>query len=975
MTSQQVIDKIFKDPSVKYDLTEFEGLGKPIHAMLNIHSKNGTGKLTGKKIYFIKPIAPFYSAKEEIQVYSEDGKSNPEEIVRQLWVYKLINYYNYKIEQIVCEIPVQFGVEVNTKFADIAVYRNETKETVKLLFEIKKPKRKDGIEQLRSYLGAKGNPIGIWSNGADRLILYKPQSKDFDTLSEIPKVNEEEKDVLQVKRTLVQLKTTFNFKKIIQDLEELVLADSGVDEFNEIFKIIFAKIWDEKEANDNKRTRPNKEVEFKKYEDSELTYETINGLFKKASAEWPGVFEDNENIKLRKDHLQICIGPIEDKRLMGSNLRIMDDAFEYLLPSEAKKKKGQFFTPRHVIEMCVRMMNPKDYEYVMDPSCGSAGFLLHAMEWAVPATTAQELELRKHKYASKYLWGIDFEARAAKTSRALMLIAGDGHTNIFGPDVSSIDPRTWYTTKSGQYLMTELSKTPLLSVKIPENETFKDDDKAWEYFGEMNFDVILANPPFAGEMKDKKMLVKYDLAKPALKRAKDKTAKEERDVLFIERIVKMLRPGGRAAIVLPQGKFNNSSLAFIREWILRKARLLGVVGLHGNSFKPHTGTKTSVLFLQKYTTEQLKKIEEIQQEVQDNCPDYENIICDLIFKEKKISELKAGDVLANSITHKWIEDFVDEDTGEVVSIERSENIFRINHILTASDIKTLKEKDIKTTYIHGELKDISDEQIPEEIFELLLEEFPEPEITEESEDSEESKEEEETKEPLSLEEKIELIDERINELRGSLLKAKTKLDGLSDEVVALELTQKAELEIAKENWEGSAKEFNEHIKPIKEAHKLAIKKLKDEQKELTKNLKAEIKSYENIIPTAEEEKQLLTNKGKLQLILNNEDSIAKLRNRFIDAEVAKRLDYPIFMAVSEQGGKNNSGDYEYLLDENGDMVEDDFGNPEINQDLINHKITREFLLTKAKKLKDEDCNIAEAFIKFAHEQKFDFWNN
>ena len=73
------------------------------------------------------------------------------------------------------------------------------------------------------------------------------------------------------------------------------------------------------------------------------------------------------------------------------------------------KKKGQFFTPRHVIEMCVRMLNPQDDEYVMDPSCGSAGFLLHAMEWAVPAKTSDEQELRKHRYAGKYLWGIDFE--------------------------------------------------------------------------------------------------------------------------------------------------------------------------------------------------------------------------------------------------------------------------------------------------------------------------------------------------------------------------------------------------------------------------------------------------------------------------------------------------------------------------------------------------------------------------------------
>lgn len=905
MTNSELIDKIFKDPGVKYELSEFEGLGKPIHEMLDIVEKNGTGKQTGKKIYYLKTLAPMHSEKEEIQIYVEGGKSSPEEIVRQLWVYKLINFYNYKKEQIELEVPVQFGVEVNTKFADIAVFRDETKETVKLLLEIKKPKRKDGIEQLKTYLGAKGNPIGIWSNGTDRLILYKPQNKDFDTLSEIPKVNEEEKDVLEIKRTLTQLKTSYNFKKIIQDLEELVLADSGVDEFNEIFKIIFAKIWDEKQATENRRTRPNKEVEFKKFEDSDLTYDTINGLFRKACDEWQGVFEDNENIKLRRDHLQVCIGPVEPVRLMGSNLRIMDDAFEYLLPTEAKKKKGQFFTPRHVIEMCVRMLNPKDYEYVMDPSCGSAGFLLHAMEWAVPAKTTEELELRKHRYAGKYLWGVDFEARAAKTSRALMLIAGDGHTNIFGPDVSSIDPRTWYSTKSGQYLMAELSKTQLLKAKIPDGETFKDDDKAWEYFGEMNFDLILANPPFAGEMKNKKMLSQYDLAKPAIKRAKDKTPKEERDVLFIERIVKMLRPGGRAAIVLPQGKFNNSSLAFIREWVLRKARLLAVVGLHGNSFKPHTGTKTSVLVLQKYTDEQLAEIVDIQSKVEASSPDYRNSIEELLESFK-------------------------------------------------NDI------------------DIEEENIPEEIYELLLEEYPDAELTEVTSDDEES---DEDVEPLTLEEKIEIIDEKISELKSSFIKTKTKLDGLDDEVEALNNKNKAEEAIAKENRTGTVADFNKEYKPTKEQNKAKLQELKDAHKEIKKQFKAEIKSYEKMIPLAEEEKLLLTNKGKLQILLNSEDSLEKLKNRFVDAEVAKQLDYPIFMAVSEKGGKNNSGDYEYLLDDDGNMVEDSFGNPEIDQDLVNHNISRNELIDSPENISDDDCNIAEAFVKFAKEQKLDFWED
>ena len=137
----------------------------------------------------------------------------------------------------------------------------------------------------------------------------------------------------------------FNFKEIIQGLEELVLADSGKDEFNEIFKLIFAKIWDEKQA---QVLRKDKTVEFgpvinpkTSVPDPELTYDRTNGLFKKACEEWPGIFRDGEDIELMKRHLQICVGRIEGVRLMGSNLRIMDDAFEYLLPTEAKKKKGR----------------------------------------------------------------------------------------------------------------------------------------------------------------------------------------------------------------------------------------------------------------------------------------------------------------------------------------------------------------------------------------------------------------------------------------------------------------------------------------------------------------------------------------------------------------------------------------------------------------------------------------------------------
>lgn len=910
-STKDIIDRIFKEPGVRYELTEFENLDKPIHEILKIQTKTvTTGKDAGKTKYYLKSFIPFSTGNEEVQVYVEGGKSAPEEIVRQLWVYKLITHYGYTADEIDLEKGVQFGTEVGTKAADIIVYTDTTKETPKIIVECKKPKRKDGIEQLKSYMNAKGAPVAIWSNGSDSVILYRPYPAQFDdTLFDLPKKGEDPKDVLEKKKTLLDLKRDFNFKKIIQDLEELVLADSGKDEFNEIFKLIFAKIWDEKEAQENCK---DKVVEFRKALDPDITYDRVNTLFHKACEEWPGIFREGDDIELAKRHLQVCVGPIEGVRLMGSNLRIMDDAFEYLLPTEAKKKKGQFFTPRHVVEMCVRMLNPKKNEYVMDPACGSGGFLLHAMGWAYPASDNDTREVRKHRYASKYLWGIDFEQRAAKTSRALMLIAGDGHTNIFGPDVSSLDPRTWYENASGQALMHGLRQAKLTAKKIPENETLRDDDKAWEYFDELKFDVVLANPPFAGEMKDRKMLSHYDLAKPALKRAKDKSPKEERDVLFIERILKMLKPGGRAAIVLPQGKFNNSSLAFIREWILKKARLLAVVGLHPNTFKPHTGTKTSVLFVQKYTRDELAKIEQVHQEVAKDCPDYEE------------------------------------------------------------ELKTLLGK-------HKTEADVPEDAVPEAVLDLIAENFsePEPEVDVESDEAAEGNEDNDQRDDSDNGDRIEQAEQKIEGLKATLLNTKQKLMDLDSDIEALELQQKQEIEAITAQWTGTTTELNRHLKGPKAEHKMAMKALKESQKAKTKTLKAEITALEKAIRDAEYDLKVLTTRGKIELILAEEDLIGTLKERWIASEVAKRLDYPIFMAVSERGGKNNSGDYEYVIDEDGSLVEFPAGHPQegqivIDQDLVNFHLSPDEIADVSSLLSDQMC-IAEAFVKFAQDQKLSFW--
>lgn len=897
LSSKEILDLIFKDPKIKYQLTEFENLGHKPHEILSIYPKVITsGRDTGQTKYFLKSLVPFYSSTEEIQVYDPNGKSNPEEIVRQLWLYKLINIYQYPADEITVEKPIPFGSDTDSRKADIVVHLSD-KETPKIVFEIKKPNRKDGIEQLKSYLNAQGAPIGVWSNGSEKIILYRPYPKEFnDTLAEIPRRDQEIKDVLQAKRTLAHLEKHFNFKYILESLEELVLADTGRDAFDEIFKIIFAKIYDELAAED----RDNQEVYFRKLEDPTITYERINSLFKKAIEKWPGIFEDHDYIKLKQDHLSVCIGPFERVRLMGSNLRVMDDAFEYLIPQVAKKKQGQFFTPRYVIDMCIRMLNPKKNEYVLDPACGSSGFLLHTMDWVYPVSNADQMEKRKHKYAAKYLWGIDFAERTVRTSKALMLIAGDGHTNIFGPDVSSLNPKDWFTTRSGKQLIESLRQAKLLKNMPPHNKLLTEDE-AWEFFKELKFDVILTNPPFAGEIKDRKLLQNYILAKNALRRAKDREPKEERDVLFIERIIDMLKPGGRAAIVLPQGKFNNSSLAFIREFILQRARLLAVVGLNQNTFKPHTGTKTSIMFIQKYTEKELANIQKVKEEVSKTCPDYKSVI------------------------QKILDDNKDKF-------------------------------------------DIPEESIPNNILDLMLELFSEiePEETiKDEEASEENRDEFENSEPEDTESLYQKLSEEIDNSNKRAIEIKLKLASLDNELKSFEENFVKEKLKIQETYANDKKLKQDKVREATVIYRADRQKLKEKIKEEKKSLDKELQLLLKTIEKTTYQQKLLTNKGKLQLILEDEDAITTLNNRFVDAEVSKQLDYPIFMAVSERGGKDNSGRYIIL----GEQEE---GIYKIDQDLVNYDLNIEDL-KNIDTIDESKLCIAEAFIKFAKNNKFSFW--
>jgi type I restriction enzyme M protein len=491
--------------------------------------------------------------------------------------------------------------------------------------------------------------------------------------------------------------------------------------------------------------------------------------------------------------------------------------------------------------------------------------------------------------------------------------------------------------------MQGLRQARLTAVPIPEQEPLTDEDKAWQWFDELRFDLILANPPFAGEMKDRKMLGHYELARPALKRAgDDKQPKEERDVLFIERILKMLKPGGRAAVVLPQGKFNNSSLAFIREWILKKARLLAVVGLHPNTFKPHTGTKTSVLFVQRYTQEELERISRVHDEVAGDCPDY------------------------------------------------------------AAEIKTV-------IAAHAEAPDVPEDAIPEAVAELIAETFAEPEPEQEAsgDASDENGDEErgadeaaDDTEPLpSDEDRVSQAEDRLEQLKAERLRVKQRLVDLESDLEALEQQQQSDLEalavqhqeeIARREaaWTGGKTALTAELRPLKADHRNAVKEMKGEysvrikaskaeQKGRRKALNADLKRLDQAVAQAERELKLLTNRGRLELVLADKELIGTLKERWVAAEVAKRLDYPIFMAVSERGGKDNSGNYVHMVDEAGSLLEFPDGHPQagqlvVDQDLVNYDL-RPKDLADAKVIPEEQLCVAEFFVRFAQEQGLSFW--
>jgi type I restriction enzyme M protein len=590
-------------------------------------------------------------------VRSKPVKLTPEEAVRQLFIMVLKDDLGYPVSRMELEHAVTFGRE--KKRADICIFDAANTTAPYILVELKKPKLKDGKEQLKSYCNATGAPIGVWSNGDSISYYHRKDPNYFEDIPAIPSAHEKLSDILSERWTiddLVKMDKLVNQKKSLKDLilemEDEVLANAGVDVFEELFKLIFTKLYDELEGGRDKK----RHLVFKNYGDTETELKAkIQDLFDKARNKWDGVFPDGARIDLTPSHLAVCVSSLEGVKLFNSNLDVVDEAFEYLINKSSKGEKGQYFTPRYVIDMCVKMLNPQESETFIDTAAGSCGFPVHSIfhvweqimkEEGLSKShlfTTEKKPARCETYVQEKVFAIDFDEKAVRVGRTLNLIAGDGQTNVL--HLNTLDYERWdEKTKDEEW--TDIYGEGWK--RLRKLRAAKDQNR------DFGFDVLMANPPFAGDIKETRILAKYELARTVSldkannvdendKNIEDATQRTPtfpeflrvshetiykmadgtyrkvkvkpqntvgRDILFIERNLSFIKPGGRMAIVLPQGRFNNSSDKDIREYLADHCRILAVVGLHGNVFKPHTGTKTSVLFVQKWHDELCPRVDD-----------------------------------------------------------------------------------------------------------------------------------------------------------------------------------------------------------------------------------------------------------------------------------------------------------------------------------------------------------------------------
>ena len=380
----------------------------------------------------------------------------PEEAVRQKYEQILHDDYGYDYSQMDIEVFIKRGSRseptakkeaVEKDRADIVIYRTSDKtkrdqhKDIIGIVETKRPEKIDGVKQLMSYLSASSGRWGVWTNGDKGGIEYlyrEPKSGAIqrDFIFDIPKSGESVEEM--GKLTKAKLIPPTDLKLIFRRLLKTLYANTNISRREklggEMIRLIFAKIWDERYDLD-------KVPEFRVSvgEKPEEVKSRIQSLFGKVKKELvsDGVFEKNEEITLDAKSVAWVAGQLQRYSLHKTDKDVVGDAFEVFAESRLVGEKGEFFTPREVVKTAVALVQPQPHQSILDPACGSGGFLIYALEnvWNTMENSKKfkgspDFAKLRQEAAEKYFYGIDKEIDLVKIAKAYMAIVGDGRGGI-----------------------------------------------------------------------------------------------------------------------------------------------------------------------------------------------------------------------------------------------------------------------------------------------------------------------------------------------------------------------------------------------------------------------------------------------------------------------------------------------------------------------------------------------------------------
>lgn len=532
-----------------------------------------------------------------------------EEKVRQEYEKILYDDYFYEKGQLDIEVSIQMGSSI--KKADIVIYKNTSKNRNQYndilgIIEVKKKSRKDGLEQLTSYMQATSSIFGVWTNGEEIEYLYKNSKGEVkkEYLFNIPKKDETIEGIGNI--TKDKLQPVRNLKPIFRRILNTLYSNTNISRKeklgSEMIKLIFCKIIDEKydinslpnfritmeemEAINNDRSEKN-ETKIEQYNKIKKRIQRLFTKVKEELAE-DGIFTKNEEITLDAKSISYVVGELEQIALLKTEKDVIGEAFETFAESKLVGEKGEFFTPREIVKLAIQILDISPNQTIIDPACGSGGFLIYALEhvWGKMDKDRRykdsaDINGLKKQVAERCFYGIEKEIDLVKICKAYMTIVGDGKSKIV--QENTLHPIHEFQAKTKELFTNE---------KDGELELNK-------------FDFVITNPPFGSKIKVLKEDCKYfELGHQWKKEGSffkktNKVKETEPQELFIERCLQLLKDGGKLAIILPETYFHAPSKKHVLNFLTRNNNIIALIDLPHNTFRPYCNAKTCLLVLEK----------------------------------------------------------------------------------------------------------------------------------------------------------------------------------------------------------------------------------------------------------------------------------------------------------------------------------------------------------------------------------------